>query len=519
MVDVMHESAVVSDMLTDEDTVMEITWHFDCPENSSDNGHSSDTDGETDESNNENGEGLNGNSTNEEHVDLFKIESVVDLEQIEFNNLTATEVQLYHFSTRQVAFEFYRKYAEKNGFAARKWNTVRNKKGDVTQQTYVCFKEGFRLKKHLKRKNRKREARPMTRCGCKAFFRVFIDVDTGRWHVKAFSDEHSHELLAEKFVGMLPAHRKMHDCDINQMNSMRDAGISVSQIYGLAANQCGGYDRLAFRKQDMYNEIVRQRRMKGNEWARELYEKRKMWATAHIRGNFFLGFCTTSRCEGMHSQVARQRELEADFESIVGEPILVSQFEDIERCGANIYTRKIFHMFRRSFPNHQWYVSLVLPVLDLKCSCLRMESLGIPCEHIICLLNYLEIRELPDSLIVRRWTKNAKHPFDGNGVVGAGRSDLSKQYVKELLNKLRESAQQTNMEQANHSDDDDVSVRDPARVRTKGCGNRNNAGCSGRGNRRTTCCSICQAPGHNKKKCPLRRVNDAGGTSTNHENV
>lgn len=34
-----------------------------------------------------------------------------------------------------------------------------------------------------------------------------------------------------------------------------------------------------------------------------MYEKRKMWSTAHIRGNFFVVIRTTSRCEAFHSHM------------------------------------------------------------------------------------------------------------------------------------------------------------------------------------------------------------------------
>ncbi|MED6156280.1 hypothetical protein PIB30_013086 [Stylosanthes scabra] len=37
-----------------------------------------------------------------------------------------------------------------------------------------------------------------------------------------------------------------------------------------------------------------------------------------------------------------------------------------------------------------------------------MESFGIPCVHILHLLIYLQIKELPESLVLKRWTMKAK---------------------------------------------------------------------------------------------------------------
>ncbi|KAJ1376693.1 Zinc finger, PMZ-type [Sesbania bispinosa] len=249
---------------------------------------------------------------------------------------------------------------------------------------------------------------------------------------------------------------------------MREVGIGVTQIYGLAANQSGGYKNVGYRKSDMYNEIFKQDDLKvvmpkSNQWLIDLYGKKKMWATAHIRGSFFGGFRTTSRCEGLHSQVGRyvhyrnnmreflrhffqylaytrQEELEADFESINGDPVLETPFEDIEACAAKLYSRKVFMKFRvvlwracklkvsgceRTPTCHiyivtniatcarEWHVPYVAQNEEVKCSCQRMESMGIPCEHIVVLLHYLDIKQLPNSLILERWTKYAKQSVDG----------------------------------------------------------------------------------------------------------
>ncbi|KAJ1377364.1 protein FAR1-RELATED SEQUENCE 5-like [Sesbania bispinosa] len=88
---------------------------------------------------------------------------------------------------------------------------------------------------------------------------VRLDVPSGRWNVTKFCDAHNHEMLPPKFTGMLPAHRKLTEADIMEMNNMRNAGISTPQIYGSLASQSGGYNNVGFQKRDLYNEIGRQR--------------------------------------------------------------------------------------------------------------------------------------------------------------------------------------------------------------------------------------------------------------------
>ena len=40
-------------------------------------------------------------------------------------------------------------------------------------------------------------------------------------------------------------------------------------------------------------------------WVQEMYAKKIIWAIAHMRGAFFAGLRTTSRCEGQHAQIGR----------------------------------------------------------------------------------------------------------------------------------------------------------------------------------------------------------------------
>jgi hypothetical protein len=118
--------------------------------------------------------------------------------------------------------------------------------------------------------------------------------------------------------------------------------------------------------------------LEENLWILEMYEKRKMWATAHIRGKFFAGFRTTSRCEGLHSEFRKYvsvlsnlldflqqyfrwlsymtyREIEADFASSYGEVVLQTQHKCLERSATNLYTKAIFRLFR--------------PMLERACRC------------------------------------------------------------------------------------------------------------------------------------------------------
>lgn len=46
-----------------------------------------------------------------------------------------------------------------------------------------------------------------------------------------------------------------------------------------------------------WDELVRGFGLEENVWMLDMYQKRKMWATTHIRGKCFAGLRTTSQCE------------------------------------------------------------------------------------------------------------------------------------------------------------------------------------------------------------------------------
>ncbi|XLR57434.1 hypothetical protein S83_008106, partial [Arachis hypogaea] len=145
-------------------------------------------------------------------------------------------------------------------------------------------------------------------------------------------------------------------------------------------------------------------------------------------------------------------------------------FQHLERLAATIYTRQIFRLFcsmlhkantlmviyekEMSFckiykvlkfykPNMIWHVSFHREKDEFKCSCMRMDSISIPCSHILAILSFLDIVELPKSLVLRRWTRKAKEGISGYDDIGSLIEDsltISQRaylahYCKQVMNK------------------------------------------------------------------------------------
>lgn len=350
----------------------------------------------------------------------------------------------------------------------------------------------------------------------------------------------------------------------------------------------GDFDVEEFNRR--WDKLVADFGLEENVWVLELYEKRRMWATAYIRGNFFAGFRTTSRCEGLHSEFGkyvnyrnnlveflqhffrwvgymRFREIETDFSSLYGEPVLQTQFESLERSAAHLYTKEVFKLFRPLLERactcnvvgtqrtasrfiytvcqycregYKWHVSFYESSLEFKCTCQKFESLGIPCEHVIRVLVHLNIVIIPECVVLKRWTKAAK---DSIGVINSNGSTSRDsglwflnlglvEHCKDLVKAAYECGKIEHMRKtidivtsrtktlkcikrgeiepgANVDQPIDGSIRDPARVRSKGRGGASsslqNKAKKMKAVQKPPTCGICRGKGHKRHICPVQR--------------
>ncbi|KAF1894767.1 hypothetical protein Lal_00021061 [Lupinus albus] len=211
----------------------------------------------------------------------------------------------------------------------------------------------------------------------------------------------------------------------------------------------------------MWEEHIAKHGLHNNVWASQIFDCRSMWARSYIRGNFYAGLHTTSRCERLHSQMGRyiesgynvteflhhfqrcvnymrNNEVVEDFKSSYGDELLETPYHNLEGHAASIYIRVVFKEFREILfeaaklriissqqtsshviykigkhynPNKKWYVSHYDngSNMDIKCSCKRMESFGMPCSHSVFVLLILDISQLPSCLVLERWIKKAKN--------------------------------------------------------------------------------------------------------------
>ena len=133
------------------------------------------------------------------------------------------------FHDEEQGYEFYNNYVKGKGFSIRKdyceWDIGHNER---TLRHFVCICEGFR-KEELKRENKKRKPRNITRFGCPAKLVIARDQNTGQWHVNDFICEHNHLMVEQDLACLLRSHRRIR--------YEQKADIVVMQISGIRKHQ------------------------------------------------------------------------------------------------------------------------------------------------------------------------------------------------------------------------------------------------------------------------------------------
>ncbi|XP_072974450.1 protein FAR1-RELATED SEQUENCE 6-like [Typha angustifolia] len=220
--------------------------------------------------------------------------------------------------------------------------------------------------------------------------------------------------------------------------------------------------------------------LEENEWLRSLYEDRHCWAPIFVKDYFWAGMSLTLHGECMESffqeyvdnktslqqflsnyemivQSKHEKEVMADHESFHKSPQLITQIY-MEQQLSKVYTFNMFKMFQdemkaltyctpslvkidglvsifqviehvsskdgRTIEQKSYEVLYNENELEVRCICCCFQFKGIICRHVLSVLTYQDVVEVPSKFIVERWRKDFKqiHPLEGfyNEVVTDG---------------------------------------------------------------------------------------------------
>lgn len=240
-----------------------------------------------------------------------------------------------------------------------------------------------------------------------------------------------------------------------------------------------------------WEKMVENYELRSNVWLTEVYEERERWAPPYCHEIFCGDIKSGLRKENISGKVKKYSDLDLDFmefirnfERIVEEArqnelqadtkieqyIAPFPFTRMLKQAMDSYTTTVFKIFQTEFEfSLDFMVHALSPTgticeykvtnmdepkeflvrfnsseVAIECSCKKFEHTGLPCRHIIKTLDIVNIKELPDRYLLKRWTKQAKqvvyvsqddvNVFDGD----SDRSNVARRYraLCNILSKL-----------------------------------------------------------------------------------
>ncbi|WOL12455.1 protein FAR1-RELATED SEQUENCE 5-like isoform X1 [Canna indica] len=206
--------------------------------------------------------------------------------------------------------------------------------------------------------------------------------------------------------------------------------------------------------------------LRNNEWLGKLLEDREKWALPYGRDIFCADIKTTLQTESLSSMLKkylspqldllsffkqyervldehRYAELQADFHASQSFPRIPPS--KLLRQAANMYTPVVFEIFRKEFEMFmdcmlfscgeddtiseyrvavteqpkEHHVRFDSRDCSAYCSCKNFEFTGIQCCHVLKVLDFRNIKELPLKYFLKRWKKDAKSGDEGSHQVTA----------------------------------------------------------------------------------------------------
>uniref|UniRef100_A0ACD5V1E1 Uncharacterized protein n=3 Tax=Avena sativa TaxID=4498 RepID=A0ACD5V1E1_AVESA len=213
-----------------------------------------------------------------------------------------------------------------------------------------------------------------------------------------------------------------------------------------------------------WREILENYGLEDNQWLADLFALKEKWALPYGREAFCADMKSVQQKDNLSSELKIHLSLECDilsffvqFERLLCDRRSAELQADVSarqstkrppsmrilKQAANIYTPAAYKMFEREFElymdcmlyNHgemgticEYRITVEdnpkdhfvkFDSLDSmsRCSCKGFEFVGIPCRHMLKVLDTRNIKDLPPQYILKRWRKDAKSGSSNGGYV------------------------------------------------------------------------------------------------------
>ncbi|KAK8955027.1 Protein FAR1-RELATED SEQUENCE 7 [Platanthera zijinensis] len=223
-------------------------------------------------------------------------------------------------------------------------------------------------------------------------------------------------------------------------------------------NKCDGEDEF----NRYWHEMIEKGCLHENRWLKDLHNIRRKWSTTFNKDVLDLGILSTQRSEsannclhgcskptsalvecfsGMEKLVSswRRNERDEDYKCKQGDVCLRYKVSFLLKQTSKQYSRKMFAFFEKNFMvgvlgvnvvdenkydernilyitmhndpadgDKRWFVSYDSVTNQAQCSCRGFETKGLLCSHILRIYNLKNVRQIPGSYVLKRFSMKAK---------------------------------------------------------------------------------------------------------------
>ncbi|XP_043703788.1 protein FAR1-RELATED SEQUENCE 5-like [Telopea speciosissima] len=291
----------------------------------------------------------------------------------------------------------------------------------------------------------------------KWLFEAFLEANGQKKPITIFTDQDDAmgkaivEVLPETWHGLCTWHLMQNGIK-HLGNMMKDGSSFLADL-----KKCIFHydDELEF--ENAWGKLRSDHPVENSSWLDSIYGVKDKWAKCYIKKTLTIGMRRTQLSESINGDLKdylrsslnvvqffkhfervvadkRAKELKAEFDARDKMPRNLFSKSPIMKQAGEVYTPLIFEKFQKQY---EWvsacYIKYknesdevreyVVSIVDkegefrvlcnpyeqmIHCNCRKFETFGILCRHALKILEYLDIKHIPEAYILRRWTRAAR---------------------------------------------------------------------------------------------------------------
>ncbi|XP_059454937.1 protein FAR1-RELATED SEQUENCE 5-like [Corylus avellana] len=294
----------------------------------------------------------------------------------------------------------------------------------------------------------------------KWLFENFLDAHTGKKPRSIFTDQDAEmakalsEVMPETYHRLCTWHIMQNDIK-HLGNLMKDDSHFLRDFKSCMFEYD---DKSEF--EEAWDKMIEKYNVGSVSWLDGIYKLKTKWAKCHMKNAFTLGVRSTQLSESINSDLKaylksdlsmmeffqhfervveqkRHKELEAEFHAREKLPTLALKNSPMLKQASHTYTPVIFKKFHDEYDYasvivikhrndsqlvHEYVVGIFDETREYKvlcdhvnkiisCSCRKCETFGILCCHALKIFDLLDIKMIPSTYILKRWTREAKSEY------------------------------------------------------------------------------------------------------------